>query len=312
MAQVCLQSVPVDGVMNAQISGLIYNRGGGFTNECIDVDLTEGDQPTEDPYLLPGVDMYDDDDITKILPDEASEVSGCTKYGEHYIGAKTCGDGCCALHSIWGVPVSSEHDVCWLYCTDARERLLASVPADAGELLRGRTAGAFRCLVTYFWVDLVRYARQLRSGIEDTSRDSCGAQVIWNLCDVGMRDVLLEHADIQRAEDNEQRSLENHLLSISSSLFTHENEGLVRRLCLHLGYIQGEEAEHLGNVLPAPKHDPLELFKASGVDPTQSRYSMLFQQDTAECDTLRRLFFNNVYSPTLAPSNNSPRVPLKF
>ena len=217
-----------------------------------------------------------------------------------------------ALYTAFGgVPVSSEHDVCWLYCTDARERLLASVSEDAGELLRGRTAGAFRCLVTYFWVDLVRYARQLRSGIEDTSRDSCGAQVIWNLCDVGMRVVLLGHADVQRAEDNERRSLENHLLSISSSLFTHENEGLVRRLCLHLGYVQGEEADHLGNVLPASKHDPLELFKASGGDPSQSRYSMLFQQDTAECDTMRRLFFNNVYSPTLAPSNNSPRVPQK-
>ena len=146
----CLQSVPVAGVMNAQISGLIHNRGGGFTNECIDVDLIEGNQRTKDPYFLPGVDMYDDDDITQILPDEASEVSGCTKYGEHCIGAKTCGDGCCALHSIWGVPVSSEHDVCWLCCTDARERLLASVSEDAGELLRGRDAGASRCLVAYF------------------------------------------------------------------------------------------------------------------------------------------------------------------
>ena len=203
--------------------------------------------------------------------------------------------------------MTSQHDVCELYCNDARERLLASVSEDAGELLRGRHAGAFRCLVAYFWVDLVRYARQLRSGIEDTSRDSCGAEVIWNLCDVDMREVLLEHADVQRAEDNEQRSLENHLLRISASLFTHENEGLVRRLCRHLGYVQGEEADRLGNVLREPKHDPLELFKASIDDPTQSRYSVLFQQDTAECDTMRRLFFNNVYGPRVAPRNNSPK-----
>ena len=184
---------------------------------------------------------------------------------------------------------------------------MASVSEDVVELLRRRNAGAFRCLVAYFWVDLVRYARQLRSGVEDTSRDSCGAEVIWNLCDVDMREVLLEHADVQRAEDNEQRSLENHLLSISSSLFTHENEGLVRRLCRHLGYVQGEEADLLGSVFPGSKHDPLELFKASIDDPTQSRYSVLFQQDTAGCDSMRRLFFNNVYSPTVAPSNNSPK-----
>ena len=81
----------------------------------------------------------------------------------------------------------------------------------------------------------------------------------------------------------------------------------MRRLCLHLGYVQGEEADHLGNVLPASKHDPLELFKASVVDPTQSRYSVFFQQDTAECDTMRRLFFNNVYGPTVASRNNSPK-----
>jgi hypothetical protein len=122
-----------------------------------------------------------------------------------------------------------------------------------------------------------------------------------------MRVVLLEHADVQRAEDNEQRSLENSLQSISSSLFTRENEGLVRRLCRHLGYVQGEEADRVGNVLPGSKHDPLELFKASVGDPTQSRYSVLFQLDTAECDAMRRLFFNNVYGPTVAPRNNSSK-----
>ena len=160
--------------------------------------------------------------------------------------ARTCGDGCCALHSIWGVPTESPDGGCWLYCEDARERLLDSVTENADELLEGEHASAFRRVVDYFWVDLVRYAMQLRRGVEDTPRDSLGAKVVWDLCDVDLRTLLLEHADIKRAEDNEQRSLEDNLLNISSPLFTDDNEGLVRQLCQHLKYVGGEHVDNLG------------------------------------------------------------------
>ena len=41
------------------------SRGGGLTDECFDVDQDDDDSFAGDPFILPGVDMYDDSCVHK-------------------------------------------------------------------------------------------------------------------------------------------------------------------------------------------------------------------------------------------------------
>ena len=201
---------------NATVSNYSRSRGGGgspVVDCCIEINsCDERDHDAGGSATLPGLDIFDDscvqEHLARHLPDENPSVSGRTKSGVQCIGAMTCGDGCCALHSIWGIPTWSPHGGYWLYCTNARGRLLASLPEDVDGVLAGQNVGAFCQVVECMWRDLVRYADQKRSGAVDTIRDACGSKVLWDVCEPGMQRRLLDHAAEMHAEDNDQRNLE--------------------------------------------------------------------------------------------------------
>ena len=75
---------------------------------------------------------------------------------------KTCGDGACSLHALWGSvtarPPNNEY-----YREDARANVCNAMPVDVHEILNSRCGAALRVLLHYLWSDVVGYrTRQMQ------------------------------------------------------------------------------------------------------------------------------------------------------
>lgn len=102
-------------------------------------------------------------------------LAGSIEDGTEWTAASTCGDGACALHSLWGVPTLTPWGS-WLFCEAARDMLLMSLPVDVGEVLAGECGVAARNMLEHVWCEQTLYAMRCHC---DDVQDACGAAVIW-------------------------------------------------------------------------------------------------------------------------------------
>ena len=70
--------------------------------------------------------------------------------------AKTCGDGACSLHALWGTLTPGDRGIEYL-CLDARTTLCNAMPIDLQELRNSRWGAAAEALLHNLWADAVSY-----------------------------------------------------------------------------------------------------------------------------------------------------------
>ena len=231
--------------------------------------------------------------------------------GKNWTAVATCGDGACALHSVWGT-WQRIGEAKAFYSSSARDHLEQSIPEAVDEILASGTGAMLEEVLAEHRNDLVAYAVARVRGQDETAAEARGSSIVWLKLPDTLRAELQEHAERKVIEDSDLRSREDELLNAAAALFLPTCVPLVRELCVFLGYVTEEEAQRLGEVWlhDDPREDPLELFQSCQTKPQVSRFDVLFQPEVEEARTARRSFFlNTVYnSSTGGPNSLSQKL----
>ena len=154
-----------------------------------------------------------------------------------WYGLQTCGDGACALHAVWGVPIDRGH-VVELYKANVRQHVLAAVPTVWEEALQwggGVLASEIRTVVSGLWSDLL-----------DVRETSAEKRLFAAAIPGSLREEVHTHQAIDMQWQREQSRLSTQLDEFLQKFFKHENESaLVRPLSQMLGYLDSVDVNVL-------------------------------------------------------------------
>ena len=136
------------------------------------------------------------------------EINGFIE-GQEYIAAWTCGDGACALHAIFGVPISN-----CLEAGNVRERLLANMEADLLPLVASLPASlqhALEEMLEAVWAEVKAAAeKNKRHDVLDTEET-----ILWNATPMDIQRDLLEFVEVQRLEAQQDSRLMEQIMKFA-------------------------------------------------------------------------------------------------
>ena len=219
-----------------------------------------------------------------------------------HIAAWTCGDGACALHSVWGVAAKRGES---LYCAGAREHLLSCTPSDAHTacgLFDGFLREPLLTLLDDVWKDLALPAARAAEASGSVTACTAEVQSLWARLPAHIR-VDLRHFVAQQSSERWQseRRIMPELQCFAREVFRNENEArVVRRLCIALGYLKLPDDSY--NVLEASPTDAevdcyegdvgaLQLLHPCIEMPGLTKYQALFQPSPMS-ERYRAAFFS--------------------
>ena len=229
--------------------------------------------------------------------------------GEPHIAAWTVGDGACALHAVLGTPEAGGGRSGGLFCPDARQRIVASVPERAAEVSRlwgGSLRRALHEVVDAFWRDLALPAARemrVRGHVDGCSGE---ARRAWEHLGPELRGDLEGFVGAQAFEAGVQEDLDRRLEDLAGSLFRVEREErVVRPLSLLLGYVAHGSADLLGAapgsaVLEGAEGDTgaLELLRECSALGGRTKYQALFAADAHAAAYRKSFFLNTAHNAT--------------
>ena len=112
-----------------------------------------------------------------MMPKACNVFTGFLEDGQTAKAARTCGDGACSLHSIWGTaiynPTGNEY-----YCENARRKLCESMPTDVNTMLNSAYGSAVRAILDKTWSGTVDYVIG-KTQQESIPGESMGVEVFW-------------------------------------------------------------------------------------------------------------------------------------
>ena len=232
---------------------------------------------------------------TNVVPSQVLQRAMVIEDGSEWNAAKTCGDGACALHALWGSPVQQSWNV-QICCPHARVRLANELPKQVNAILESSTvAAACEKMLMMLWSDLVLYASRLEPPISTTIEDSFGVAVFWGQCSRNEQSLLRSFAKKKAEEKKLDAQSRRKLLDTSAALFTQSNRTTVMDLCVSLGYVSEDSRAFLGEIREDILYDPLQLFQASEESAEKSRFDALFGADEQVTLSMRAFFFNNTF-----------------
>ena len=231
-------------------------------------------------------------DSVKCLPKlMAKSLHLCDKLEETWwTAALTCGDGACALHSVWGQSTALEEGVAsHLFCEGARKYALLDAPLHLGQC-DPHASHAASIMMDFHKRDLVELAIARCKQERLTPYQQRGPSHIWQALGEDTVRSLEDLAALKVVERDALRLCESQILASCEELVSREHEELVRSLMVDVGLVLSEHVHQLGgtDMGDVISHDPLELFKPCANTPAMSRYDALFSPQVVECVLQRR------------------------
>lgn len=207
-----------------------------------------------------------------------AHLHGALQNDREYTAARTKGGGACALHACWGSKSQCPLEYGggqWYDCGDARSRLLAILPDDEDDVLNGHYSQAFTKVVRQVWLDVIA---QLRVFIQERGRSESApsslrlgdgggvdneACCLWDTLQAEARAQIYSFVIGLLGEERQKRDILQELRSYAREIFNRDNESLVERLCIDLGYIDQADAPKLCQGQQQAQRDPLELYRGA-------------------------------------------------
>ena len=216
--------------------------------------------------------------------------------GEAHTAAWTCGDGTCALHALFGLPVKGQ-----LYASGVREVFANSLKEDLSSMMACLPSLGSKALLSEILKNVWRELKDVADRCSQDQDPDIDGRHLWKCCPDDVKESLLGFSKTRQVERDQQTLLTQELISFSHDLFVPEHVNLVRDLCVHLNYLLPTTPEGLslqagdsGDLLTIfeGERGALELFHPCPEYPSLTKFQCLFMPDPI-FDKYRQAFFLN-------------------
>jgi hypothetical protein len=188
--------------------------------------------------------------------------------------------------------------------------MLEMLPDDEEAVLNGHYSQACTKVARQVWLGVIAQLRVLiqERGLSESAPSSLRlgdgggedneACCLWDTLQAEARAQIYSFVIGLLGEERQKRDILQELRNCARELFDRDNESLVERLCIDLGYIDQADAPKLCQGQQQAQRDPLELLQGSRLLPDgMSRYEALYIPDSGIDTTI--FFSNQIYNANL-------------
>ena len=194
-------------------------RGGAVSEESLPSGIPDGAQPSgsiiaSSVYMLS--EMTD-----MIRPLSQDNVQGDID-GEAHTAAKTCGDGTCGLHALFGLPARGE-----LYAIGVREILANSLKEDLSSMMACLPSLGSKALLSEILKTVWRELKDVADRSSQNQDPDIDGRHLWKCCPDDVKESLLGFSRTRQVERDQQTLSTQELISFCHDLFVPGHVNLV-------------------------------------------------------------------------------------
>ena len=179
-------------------------RGGAVSEESLPAATPDGAQ-SSGSFNASSVDMLSDmSDM--IRPLSQDEFQGDID-GEAHTAAKTCGDGTCALHALFGLPVRGE-----LYASGVREVLANCLKEDLSSMMACLPSLGSKALLSEVLKTVWRELKDVADRSSQNQDADIDGRHLWKCCPDDVKESLLGLSRSRQLERDQQTRREEKTL----------------------------------------------------------------------------------------------------
>ena len=268
-------------------------RGGAVSEEDVSCVIPAGAE-SHGSFNASSVEMLSD--MSDMIRPLSQDVFEGDIDGEGHTAAKTCGDGTCALHALFGVPVRGE-----LYASGVREVLAKGLKEELPSMMASLPSLGSKSLLSEVLKTVWRELKDVADRLSQNQDPDIDGRLLWQCCPDDVKESLLGFSRSRQLERDQQSLSTQELISFCHELFVPGHANLVRDLCVHLNYLSSTTPE--GVTLQTVdcsdlamscegERGALELLHPCLECPSVSKFQCLFVPDPI-FDKYRQAFFLN-------------------